>query len=326
MSAYTPHDVAAVCALGVTLGATLLAGFCLSWLRWTNLARAGAWALVSVAVAAAAGLCAHQPPGIRMLGVIAVLLTAMKAVVVVEARAVNGLRLTLWQWLAFATWPGMQPAAFATSGKGPLPGARELLRCGVIRLVSGVALIGVSRLVWLGTASRTCATIALLPGLSLVVHFGLFNIGAGLWRRCGVECDALFRAPLAARSLGEFWARRWNLAFSEMTAMAVYRPLLRRVGRAPATVAAFLFSGVLHELAISLPVRRGYGLPLAYFVVQGGLVLIERALQARGRAIAATRWAARVWVLGWLALPLPLLFHPPFLAGVIWPLIGIPAP
>ena len=31
----------------------------------------------------------------------------------------------------------------------------------------------------------------------------------------------------------------------------------------------------------------------------------------------------QVGVLGWLFLPLPLLFHPAFLAGCLWPLIGI---
>jgi len=34
-------------------------------------------------------------------------------------------------------------------------------------------------------------------------------------------------------------------------------------------------------------------------------------------------WFGRLWTLSWLTLPLPLLFHRPFLAGVIWPLLGI---
>jgi hypothetical protein len=124
-------------------------------------------------------------------------------------------------------------------------------------------------------------TILLLLGLSLVLHFGLFNLLAGLWRRLGADCHALFRAPLKSASLSEFWGRRWNLAFSEMTALAVFRPLRGIVGRQPATMAAFLFSGFLHELAISLPARAGYGLPLLYFALHAGAMQMETALAAR---------------------------------------------
>ena len=108
-----------------------------------------------------------------------------------------------------------------------------------------------------------------------------------------------------------------------MTAVAVYRPLERTAGRGPATAAAFLFSGLLHELAISAPVRAGYGLPFLYFALHGGLVLLERRLEGTAWALSRWGWLGRVWTLGWLALPLPLVFHGPFLAGVVWPLIGM---
>lgn len=62
-------------------------------------------------------------------------------------------------------------------------------------------------------------------------------------------------------------------------------------------------------------------LPLLYFALHGGLMLIERALARRGRPLGGR--LGRVWTLGWLALPLPILFHPPFLRGIVWPLIGI---
>src|SRR5207248_6050770 len=100
----------------------------------------------------------------------------------------------------------------------------------------------------------------LLAGLSLLLHFVIFNILAGLWRRAGVACNPLFRAPLRSTSLGEFWGRRWNLAFAEMTAIGVYRPLTGHVGRTAALFVAFLFSGLLHELAITVPVQAAYGL------------------------------------------------------------------
>ena len=40
-----------------------------------------------------------------------------------------------------------------------------------------------------------------------MLHFGLFNVAAGLWRLAGVDARPLFRAPLAARSLADFWGR-----------------------------------------------------------------------------------------------------------------------
>jgi D-alanyl-lipoteichoic acid acyltransferase DltB (MBOAT superfamily) len=166
-------------------------------------------------------------------------------------------------------------------------------------------------------------TILLLPGLSLLIHFGLFNVLAGLWRLCGADCRALFRDPLKSTSLHEFWSRRWNLAFSQMTALSVFRPLKGIVGDRMATMSAFLFSGLLHELAISLPARSGYGLPLLYFALHATAMYIENALARAGSPVDSVRWIGRLWTMAWLVLPLPILFHQPFLRGCVWPLIGL---
>jgi alginate O-acetyltransferase complex protein AlgI len=104
-----------------------------------------------------------------------------------------------------------------------------------------------------------------------------------------------------------------------MTAAAVYRPLTRSAGKPAATVVAFAFSGLLHEMAISLPVRAGFGLPMLYFVLQGLLVLAERRRDRRGDL--ASTWT-RVRTLAAVAVGLPILFHPRFLEGVVWPLLG----
>jgi hypothetical protein len=55
--------------------------------------------------------------------------------------------------------------------------------------------------------------------------------------------------------------------------------------------------------------------------MHGGLVLAERTLSRAGYPLDG--WAGRLWVFVWVLGPLPLLFHEPFLAGVIWPLIGM---
>lgn len=321
MSAYTPSGPEVVWLGFVLLVATLGLGLAVTRIRRPQVARVAAWALAAASFAGAERLTAGEAAGFRMLGIIGALLYAMKAVVGVEERAAGGPQLSPLRWLAFAAgWPGMRPSLFARLGQEPLPGAGRLLAAGLVRLALGAGLLAAARWAW-SAGSPLAATALALPGLSLMLHFGLFNLLAGGWRLAGARTDRLFRAPLRSVSLREFWGRRWNLAFSEMTALAVYRPLTAPLGRGAATAVAFLASGLLHEIAISLPVRAGYGLPLSYFALHGCLMLAERALERAGRPISRPAWRGRLWTLFWLVAPLPILFHRPFLAGVVWPLL-----
>ncbi len=287
-------------------------------------ARPVAWAVVVLGTAIVERLVTGELPVVRMTAMIAFAMAGMKVIVVVEERARGMAPLAFGAWLQFAGgWLGMRPRPFlGTSERSDRSGAMALMRRGLVHAFVGAALVVSARGAWQATRSHLLSSALLLPGLSLLVHFGLCNVLAGAWRCRGVATDALFRAPLRSESLAEFWSKRWNLAFSEMTAIAVYRPLAERFGRTPALIAGFLVSGVLHEMAISVPVRAGLGLPMLYFALHGALVLVERALAAAGRPVRG--WAGRAWAMFWLVAPLPLLFHRAFLAGVIWPLIGIP--
>jgi alginate O-acetyltransferase complex protein AlgI len=313
VAAYVPSAPWIVAAVAAALAAVLLGGFAVTRFLAPRAARAAAWTMAVAGTVGMERLCAREAPGLRMLALIGAALLAMKAVVLAEERARGGRSLSFTRWLGFAAaWPGMQPRLFAAAPAPPLPGGWPLVGRGLARLALGAALVLLARPCWSSLRSRLAASVFLLAGLSFLLHFGLCNLLAGLWRLGGVACDPLFRAPWRSQSLGEFWARRWNLAFSHMTSAAVYRPLVPRVGRAPALLGGFALSGLLHEMAISLPVRAGFGGPLLYFV-----------LQARnGRPLAG--WAGRAWAILWLLAPLPLLFHRPFLAGVVWPLVGIP--
>jgi len=325
VTAYLPTSAAFVWTMAAVLFAVLAAGLVVNRLRRGPAARAAAWGLVVAAVLGVERLSASQPPGLRMLALIGTLLYAMKAVVTVDGMEPGRPPLSSVRWLGFAAlWPGMRPMPFAAAGGPPLPGADALLKRGALRLVIGVALVALARLAWVATGSRFLATVLALSGLSFVLHFGIFNLVAGAWRLAGVDVYALFRAPLLSKSLAEFWGRRWNLAFSEMTALGVYRPLSRPWGKRAALVVAFVFSGLLHELAISLPVRAGFGLPLLYFAVHGLLMLAERALERSGRPVYRRPALGRAWTTFWLVAPLPILFHRPFLRGVVWPILGIP--
>jgi alginate O-acetyltransferase complex protein AlgI len=330
MNAYLP-DIATFAQVAGALVVTLLTGLALA--RWDRVrrARAAAWGLLVLATVGTERLCAQAPPGFRMLAIIGALFLGMKALVSVEARAAGEPGPSPRLWLAFALlWPGMRPVLFAKRSHVSLPDAGGLIRKGAERIALGVALVLLARLTWLLLAGRVSEamarivpTLLLLPGLSLLLHFGLFDVAAGIWRWRGVACRPLFRAPLRATSLTDFWSRRWNLAFAEMTAIGIYRPLEGVVGRRGATLLAFLASGLLHELAISLPVRAGFGLPTLYFLLHGSLVLWEKHRDRVRRPSHHVPWLGRLWTLAWLALPLPILFHPWFLRGVVWPLIGM---
>ena len=320
LNAYSPSNVVtALLVLALCLG-ILAAGFGLSRMN-ARPVRLLTWALVAGSVSMTHFLCLDESPGFRMLALIAAGLLAMKAVVVGEERLRAMPPLSLGQWLAFASWPGMKPRLFLSRQQAPLA-MSALMKRGLLRFLWGGVFIGLAWLTWKSTRSEALSTAPLLIGLSLCLHFGLCNLLAAFWRSQGVACEALFLAPLRSENLSEFWSRRWNLAFSQMTATAVYRPASSKFGRGLALVASFLFSGLIHEMAISLPVQAGYGLPLGYFALHGLLVLGERSLSKRGRPIHG--WLGKAWTIGCVVIPLPMLFHPAFLAGVAWPILGIP--
>ena len=157
-----------------------------------------------------------------------------------------------------------------------------------------------------------------MAGMILLLHFGFFHLLSVGWRGLRVDAPPIMNAPLRSTSVSEFWGCRWNSAFNDLALRLVFRPVARHCGTVAATLIAFLVSGLVHDLVISLPANAGYGLPSAYFLLQGLGILIERS--------SAGKWLGlRVGVRGWLftmivvGAPAFWLFHPPFVRQVILP-------
>ena len=95
-------------------------------------------------------------------------------------------------------------------------------------------------------------------------------------------------SPPLAKSLSEFWGRRWNVWTSEWFRQIIFRPLQNRP--VIALFAVFLTSGVLHDLVINVPLyivtgRKYFGLMTLYFLLQAVGILIERKTRNRAARI-----------------------------------------
>lgn len=294
MNAYTPADWIMLLPVAGMLGAFLLLGL----LARGGRLRALCWLSGPAAIAGIHWLLLAEPAGVRMLALCLVLLFWMKAVVTASQPA----RLDAPHWLAWATlWPGMRNTPSKAKGSFVV---------GCVCIVLGVVSTIAGHFVWRFSDNPWLASPLLLAGISLCLHYGLFGVIAWAWGR-----KPLFRNPFAAASLRDFWGRRWNIAYTEMMQEAVQRPL--RTRPRVATLTIFVFSGLLHEVAISLPVMAGFGLPTLYFVLQAIAMAPEKRLFTPGT------WPARAWTAFWVILPLPLVFHPWFLRGVVWPIGGV---
>jgi len=288
----------------------------------------GGWLLMIAAILAAYFIFLHDHPIIRMLSIIATTFSAMKVIAVTESYKNKPLTLSFKQWFTFAGgWAGMRAEPFEKLGGAPAPGGWPMVRMGTTRVLAGLLLIFIGHKLLLLNLNNdllyVMVSACLLIGLSLILHFGMLSISAGMWRFSGVNTYLLFRQPAKATSLTEFWSKRWNIAFSEMTSVAIFRPLKNKIGPAAALMLAFIFSGLLHEFALSVPVNAGYGLPMIYFVIQGSVVLFEKLLISRKVKFLQNGIVASVWVFFWLVIPMPLLFHPEFIKQIVWPLAGL---
>ena len=223
-------------------------------------------------------------------------------------------------WRSFAyilAWPGMDAESFLDATKvPPAPRLRDWAWAILETCLGAIVL-------W-ATARNTPQEYPLLRGwvgmlgLIMLLHFGSFQILAFLWQSFGVMATPIMSAPLRSESLSEFWGKRWNLGFRQLSYDLIFAPLHRRLGVGATTFLVFAASGLIHDLVISVPARGGFGLPTAYFLFQGLGVAVERSTLGK-------KLGLRGRLRGWLFMavvaagPVFWLFHPPFVLHVIIP-------
>ncbi|PUZ55568.1 hypothetical protein GQ55_5G222900 [Panicum hallii var. hallii] len=99
----------------------------------------------------------------------------------------------------------------------------------------------------------------------------------------GASMERHFSAPLAVTSLNDFWGRQWNLMAVDLLRASAYEPVRARWGRDAGVLAAFLMSGLLHELLYwYMTLRRPTGEMLLFFMFQAASQIAERWARAAG--------------------------------------------
>jgi hypothetical protein len=296
---------------------TLITGFAFMKMPQKGILRIIVWVVPMLDIAGSYLWVADSRPWYRMMIYIFLLFVGMKTVTVVYRYPGKG-RLNFLQWLAYALgWPGMDPLPFEQLGKGKSMRHTTLATSGLISFIAGtmLLLLFACLLKYHVLHYYILCLLSFIP-IVMIFHAGLFNIGAALWGLMGVQLSPLMDAPWKSDSVGSFWGRRWNIAFIQMTKITLFVPLARKGKSRLALLLSFFISGIFHEIALTLPVGSGYGLPMLYFILQSIFVLTERKFIPKLSPIGR-----RLWTFACLLLPFPLLLHPAFIHDIMLPFL-----
>lgn len=277
----------------------IAAGPALTNLHTPALRQSIGWIVLTCLVTAAHFALLTADPFFRMVGLCCVLMASMKGLVYAVWSDKETLPLSRYAVFAFL-WFGMDPGTFRIK-RAKLSWKHDVA-LGTLLILLGIAGA------WLIWKLEWQQVFLMFLPLSLSFHFGILRILKGLLRRAGFPVRTLFPNPLKTRGIADFWSRRWNVGYSQMMQRIVGRPIESKLGKRAGLMAIFIASGLLHEIAITLPTRSGFGLPTLYFTLHGILILLEKT----GKKPIGP-------LLTWLALILPLgcLFPPTFQSEII---------
>jgi hypothetical protein len=282
-----------VLAFGSLLGVALVVAF----LTTGSTPRRALGLLVATSVFAMPWLAPDAPPiGRGLLALMAVWMFARAIDLARDRPRSFTSRLALTVALFDSREAQRKPAEFDT---GALLAAAGYLGLAFASLVVAISVSAQLDGGW-RWALRWTAGLAFVYAFPDAVAAGMrFVYGLIGWR-----LPEMHRVPIASRSLGEFWGKRWNRVVGSWLRRHCFLPLARRRMPAAGMAFAFVVSTALHVWFAGVAVGIIGGLMMgAYFVIEGVLVLLEN--QVRPGPVAGRAWA----VLG-AGLPAPLFIEP----------------
>jgi hypothetical protein len=137
---------------------------------------------------------------------------------------------------------------------------------------------------------------ALAAFLTDLIHFCFLASGAAM--------RPIHQTPIAARSLRDFWGKRWNRPVSAWLHRFVFLPLARQHRPGLGLFCAFLVSGAIHAWVALVPLGAFPAFEMAvFFGLQGVFILAEDRLHVHAWPVPL----ARAWTLTILLATSPLI-------------------
>ncbi|QDT30876.1 MBOAT family protein [Thalassoglobus polymorphus] len=214
--------------------------------------------------------------------------------------------------------PGLNAKRFLSDrSKVVLPCRSEWVCASIFFLVGILSVAVIVPAIAIEQRSLT-ATVGMI-GVVLILHFGFLDLLSLTLRSAGFASTSLMNEPWRATGVADFWSR-WNTGFRDLSREFIFYPLVRRKQAQLGLWATFLFSGLVHDLVISIPAHGGYGLPTLYFLIQALAISFERS--RLGKTLQLNRgWTGWLFTAMTVLLPVSLLVHFPFQENVIIPML-----
>jgi Membrane bound O-acyl transferase family len=161
-----------------------------------------------------------------------------------------------WRSVAYLlSWPGMDAESFLDAGQRITPPSGTNWFWAISKTSLGAILFWAMARVFSGQPLLQ-GWVGML-GLILLLHFGGFELIALTWQSLGVNARPIMSKPLRSTSLSEFWGKRWNLGFHQLSYDLIFRPLQKSWGVWAAGFLVFIISGLVHDLVVSVPACGG---------------------------------------------------------------------
>jgi membrane bound O-acyltransferase family protein len=184
------------------------------------------------------------------------------------------------------------------------PMSKGRLWCGAINILCPATVVWIALLILLHPRMsndltrellRLAAGVALLYAVAAIIAAAV----ALLFMTAGYSLSPVHRHPLAARSVEEFWARRWNILVSAWLHAFIFLPLARRRRYSLGIMLAFLVSGAFHGWPIFFALGTWAAFTTAlFFVIHGMVVLAENRFRIQTWPVPVARAWTVIIILG----------------------------